>query len=84
MAWATPSFPSGGAAWSRARSSASRQSPALKIMPSSHSRASPAPAYTTVHLAAQPMPQNRPLKNRGRIYQRSFFPAGTASQRYMK
>ena len=58
---------SGGAGRVRARYSASRQSPALKAMPSSHSRASPAPAYTTVHLEAQPIPQNRPLKNRGRI-----------------
>ena len=61
-----------------------RHSRPLKMRPSSHNRASPAPAYTTVHLLAQPIPQNSPHKNREGTDLRSRVPAGTVNQLYMK
>ena len=42
-----------------------RHSRPLKMRPSSHNRASPAPAYTTVHLLAAPMPQKSPRQKEG-------------------
>ena len=82
--WAPNLGSAGAMPMGASRAASCRHSRPLKMSPSSHSRARPSPAYTTVHLLAQPMPQNSPHKNREGTDLRSFVPAGTVSQRYMK
>ena len=58
--------------------------PALEDEPQQPQQGQAQPGVHHVHLLAQPMPQNSPHKNREGTDLRSFVPAGTVSQRYMK